>query len=159
MVNSILVLCIGNICRSPMAEGLLKKQLPNMTIQSAGLGALVGHPADPIAVGLLAERDIDIARHRAQFINQAICMQSDLILVMDRDQKARVEQRYPYARGKVFRLGEAGDFDIFDPYGNDRDVFEACLRLIDKGVDAWARRIAALGAGRHAARNVDASGA
>ncbi|MBS0343516.1 MAG: low molecular weight phosphotyrosine protein phosphatase, partial [Proteobacteria bacterium] len=48
-MQRILVLCIGNICRSPLAELLLARELPNRKIWSAGLGALVGEPADPIS--------------------------------------------------------------------------------------------------------------
>src|SRR5690606_19571912 len=106
MIQSILVVCIGNICRSPMAEGLLKQRLPEKHIYSAGLGALVGHPADPLAIELMQQQGVDISDHRAQQINAQLVNQADLVLVMDLEQKRHVEKHYPASRGKVFRLGE-----------------------------------------------------
>jgi protein-tyrosine phosphatase len=61
MIDTILIVCEGNICRSPMAGGLLAHELPRARITSAGLGALVGRKADPIAIELMAERGIDIS--------------------------------------------------------------------------------------------------
>ncbi len=68
MIRHILVVCVGNICRSPMAEALLRDALrgqEDITVESAGLGALVGYPADKHAVELMKERSIDITAHRA----------------------------------------------------------------------------------------------
>src|SRR6266542_2985353 len=69
MFENVLIVCVGNICRSPMAEGLLRARFVGhrrARIESAGLAALEGRPADPIAVELLAERGIDISAHRAR---------------------------------------------------------------------------------------------
>ena len=82
-MKSVLTVCIGNICRSPMAEGLLTAKLPNIHISSAGTGALVGRPADTQAQKLMLQHGIDISRHVAQQVNKLICSQADLILVMD----------------------------------------------------------------------------
>jgi len=87
MINQILVVCIGNICRSPMAEGLLKRDLPKIKVSSAGLDALVGYGADPIAVEIMAEQGIDIQSHRARMLTDNLVRQSELILVMDNAQK------------------------------------------------------------------------
>lgn len=140
-MNNILVLCIGNICRSPMAEALLRDALPNMTIRSAGLGALVGHPADPFSVQLMAERGLDIRGHRAQQIATSLVRDADLILTMDREQKKAVESRYVESKGKVFRLGEFGNYDIADPYREGIDSFRTAYQLIDDGVKVFVQRI------------------
>jgi protein-tyrosine phosphatase len=140
-MNAILVLCIGNICRSPMAEAMLKRELPGRTIRSAGLGALIGKPADPLSVQLMAEQGIDIGAHRAQQISATLVAQAELILVMDTKQKKYVETQYVGSRGKVFRLGEAAKVDIPDPYREGIDSFRAAHLLIDAGVKAWVEQI------------------
>ncbi|MFM0055415.1 low molecular weight phosphotyrosine protein phosphatase [Paraburkholderia phytofirmans] len=141
MVQSILVVCIGNICRSPMAVGLLRTRLRHVQVESAGLGALIGHPADAIARELMRERDIVIDDHRARPLSALLCAQSDVIFVMDAKQKQSVVDRYPTTRGKVFRLGEFIDQDIFDPYGGERSDFQACLTLIDRAIEDWVERL------------------
>ncbi|HEY0664546.1 MAG TPA: low molecular weight protein-tyrosine-phosphatase [Gallionella sp.] len=141
MIKRVLVVCIGNICRSPMAEGLLKNSLPNVQISSAGLGALVGHGADPIALGLMADAGVDIGAHRARSLTDQIVREADLILVMDEQQKQQIAQQYPYTRGKVFRLAEAAKQDIPDPYRQAPAVFQAVFAQIRDGVNEWTKRI------------------
>lgn len=141
MIKRVLVVCIGNICRSPMAEGLLKNSLPNVQISSAGLGALVGHGADPIALGLMTEAGVDISAHRARSLTDQIARDADLILVMDEQQKQQIAQQYPYTRGKVFRLAEAAKQDIPDPYRQSPEVFQSVFAQIRHGVNEWTKRI------------------
>nr|WP_093162059.1 low molecular weight protein-tyrosine-phosphatase [Variovorax sp. YR216] len=140
-MRNVLVVCLGNICRSPMAEGLFGAALPNAQVASAGLQALVGKPADPIARELMEERGIDIADHQARQLDAQMCQRADLILVMDREQRRAVEERYQFARGKVFRLGEFSDRDVLDPYRAGRDAFLHSLTLIEDGAQQWAKRI------------------
>lgn len=140
-MQNILVLCIGNICRSPMAEAMLRAALPDKTVRSAGLGALIGKPADPLAVQLMAEQGVDITAHRAQQISPAMVAQADLILVMDLEQKRHVETQYLGARGKVFRLGEAAKEDIPDPYREGIERFRIAHRMIEEGAEFWAAQI------------------
>ncbi len=139
MIERVLVICIGNICRSPIAEGLLARAWPDKTIVSAGVGALVGHPAAPISVQLMFEQGIDISAHRAQSVTSVLVRAADLILTMDLAQKRHIEQTYPTARGKVFRLCE---FDIPDPYHQDIAVFRQTYNLLSQGVDALTARVA-----------------
>ncbi|MFM0041905.1 low molecular weight protein-tyrosine-phosphatase [Paraburkholderia sediminicola] len=145
MIDSILVVCEGNICRSPMAQGLLKKWLPDATILSAGLGALVGHGADPIAIELLAERGIDIGGHKAASLNLSHVRSVQLVLVMNQIQLKRVEATYPFAKGKVYRLGEHDRTDVIDPFGQGKTVFQAALAQIENGADRWIQAIDRLG--------------
>lgn len=144
-MNNILVLCIGNICRSPIAEALLKQALPGKTVQSAGIQALVGHPADPFSVQIMQERGIDISAHRARNISTQLVNDADLILTMDLDQKKYVESNYISSRGKVFRLGEARKLDIADPYREGIESFREAHRLIDEGVKVFAEQIMQMG--------------
>lgn len=141
MIKSILTVCVGNICRSPMAEGLLRHHLRHRMVTSAGIAALDGNPPAPYAADLLAARGIDIAAHRARTLAEWLCESADLILVMDLEQKRIVEQQYPFTRGRLFRLGQFSGFDVFDPYRAGKDTFQECLKLIERGVDDWVRRI------------------
>jgi len=140
-MQHILVLCIGNICRSPLGEAMLRTALPGKTVRSAGLGALIGKPADPLSIQLMAEQGIDITEHRAQQISPALVAQADLILVMDLEQKRHVETQYMGARGKVFRLGEAAKADIADPYREGIESFRVAHRMIAEGAEFWVAQI------------------
>ena len=140
-MNSVLVVCIGNICRSPMAQALLAKALPQLAVSSAGTGALIGHPADPIAQALMAERGLDLGYHRARQITQSMCVEADLILTMDEGLRRHIENNYPLTRGRVFRLAETAKLNLPDPYRMGQEAFEHALQLIDAGVKTWAERI------------------
>lgn len=139
-------MCVGNICRSPMAEGLLKQAFIeagrlDSKISSAGLGALVGHPPDPKACQVMMEKGIDISSYRARQLNQEMIRKSELILVMEAGQRNAIEEIEPTARGKIFRLGEWGKFDIPDPYQKEIRVFEKTLLLIEQGVSHWIHKL------------------
>ena len=140
-MNQLLVLCIGNICRSPMAEAMLQAALPKHVVRSAGLGALIGKPADPFSIQLMAERGLDITTHRAQQISSALVSQADLILVMDLDQKRYIERQYIGVRGKVFRLCEETKSEVPDPYREGIESFKVAEKLIEDGVRFWADHI------------------
>ena len=144
-MKHILTVCVGNICRSPIAEGLLKQEFPDKTIWSAGLGALTGSPADPLSVEVAAARGLDVSAHRAQQLASWMCQAADLIFVMEQFQKIELEQQYPLVRGKVFRLGELGKFDIADPYRQPIAAFDTAYEAIALGVAKWAPRIRLLG--------------
>jgi protein-tyrosine phosphatase len=146
LFNNILVVCVGNICRSPMGEALLKKALAESNknecyVSSAGLGALVGHPPDAIACQLMLEKGIDISDYRARQLNTEMIRKADLILVMESAHKSAIEEKEPSAKGKVFRLGEWGKFDIIDPYKKELSVFVQSLNCIEQGVSDWLKKL------------------
>lgn len=124
-----------------MAAGLLKSRLPELDVRSAGLGALVGQPADAAAIALMQEQDIDIGEHRAVQISRQACVDADLVLVMDGEQRSRLQQFYPEVQGRVFRLGEYVGQDVPDPYRQHMTAFRSALSVIEAGVDQWLRRI------------------
>ncbi|WP_423760102.1 low molecular weight protein-tyrosine-phosphatase [Burkholderia sp. NLJ2] len=141
MIESILIVCEGNICRSPMAEAMLRQAMPGRRVASAGLNALVGMPAAPYVQDVMRLRGFDVSTHRAQQIGRSLCTDADLILVMDRRQRVSLENQFPFVRGRVFRVGEYTDFDVHDPYRQPRFVFERCARLIELGVTEWSKRL------------------
>ncbi|MCR6477490.1 low molecular weight phosphotyrosine protein phosphatase [Variovorax sp. ZS18.2.2] len=140
-MKSVLIVCIGNICRSPMGEALIAAALPSLKVSSAGIGALVGQPADALARKLMAERGLNIESHRARQLTNLMCQEADLILAMDEEQRLHINQRHPLTRGKLFRLGEVARVDIPDPYRLGQPAFERALKLIDDGASAWVERI------------------
>jgi protein-tyrosine phosphatase len=139
MFGRILTVCVGNICRSPMAEAelmaRLRKRGTQAVVESAGLAALVGRPADPIARELMLERGADISVHRARQLTPELTRSFELILVMDAEQQRAVEAMFPGARGRVHRIGRWGAFDVPAPYRQDRPAFERALQLIVRGID------------------------
>ncbi|MBB5541966.1 low molecular weight phosphotyrosine protein phosphatase [Paraburkholderia fungorum] len=141
MIKTILVVCIGNVCRSPMAQHLLAREISGVTVLSAGLDALVGSAPDQLAIRVTAESGLDIASHRAQQLNVSLVGGADLILVMEAAQKHELMRRHPNASGKVFRLGEIERFDVPDPYRKPIGHFYDAFELIRRGVDAWVPRI------------------
>jgi len=144
MIRHILVVCVGNICRSPMAEALLKRELreqDGFTVESAGLGALVGYPASEFSIELMDELDLDITAHRARQIHPDMVSAADLVLVMEAGHKRAIDDADPTARGKVHRLGEWQDKDIDDPYRQPKAAFADALEDIQEGVRLWVEKI------------------
>ena len=129
-----------------MAEGLIRNALTaakkcDCHVDSAGLGALVGHPPDPIACQLMLDSGIDISGHRARQVTKEMIRKADLILVMESAHKSAIEESEPSAKGKVFRLGEWAKFDIPDPYKKDLAAFLEVLDLIEKGIALWVPKL------------------
>lgn len=144
-LRSILVLCEGNHCRSPIAEGLLRAALPDwIRVESAGLGALVGHPAAEEAQAVMAEAGHDLSAFRGRQLTGGIAMNADLILVMDREQKDRCERQYPSLKGRVFLLGSwlpGGAREIADPFRRSAEAYREAFDLIQSSVAAWLPHI------------------
>lgn len=122
-----------------MAEVILRDRLKEekIVVASAGLMALVGYPADPMVIELLAELGLDATNHRARQINTEIAQAAELILVMEQWQQRNLEQNMPQVKGRVFRLGHWQNLDIVDPYRQGREVFERTLTAIEKGIKNW----------------------
>ena len=144
-MTNILFICIGNICRSPIAEGLFKQALPEKAVYSAGIDAMVGDPADPLSVQLMWERGIDISEHRAKSLAGWMVKEADLIVTMDQAQQSFIMRAYPASLGKVMRIGQYGKYDVPDPYTKNMSTFRHSCTLIAQGVDELVERIAGSG--------------
>ena len=148
MIEHVLTVCIGNICRSPVAQVLLGQRLPGLAVSSAGLQALDGQDIDPPMLALLQAAGVQPQAHRARTLSSWMLAEASLVLVMDARQKAHIERMHPSARGRVFRLGEhlgPQGQDIPDPYRQDAATCARVYALIDEGVRRWSERIEALG--------------
>lgn len=149
MFQSILMVCVGNICRSPMAEYVLRHKLaamsgnrPGIEVASAGIGALVDRPADPHTVTVLSAAGMDCSAHRARQISRELATSHDLILAMESRHIEDIYDRHPYARGKVHLLGKWNDGEeIGDPYKKDLGHFQKVYQQVERGCDAWLKRL------------------
>ena len=140
-IQNILVVCIGNICRSPMAEYLLKQQYPELHIESAGISGLTGHQADKKARLCMERLDIDMSPHIAKKLTSDLIKRADLVLVMSQNQQKHIEQTWPFSKGKTFRLGHWQSKNVPDPYQHDQTVFDETCILIQNCIADWKKYI------------------
>ncbi len=158
---TVCLVCLGNICRSPMAEVVLRSELDAaglagaVTVDSAGTGDWhIGQPMDSRARAELELRGYDGSAHRARQVDVSWLPERDLFLAMDRRNLAdlrRMAGRAGVPAGRVRLFGAAGglgpDQDIPDPYGGDAADFSASLELIRTGARELVSQLAVL-AGR-----------
>ncbi|MBC3380898.1 protein tyrosine phosphatase [Serratia fonticola] len=142
MFNSILVVCVGNICRSPTGERLLQKYLPNKKIASAGLGALVGKSADATATAVAKENALSLDGHEGRQLTGKMCREYDLILVMEKGHIDGVCRLSPEVRGKTMLFGHwVNQQEIADPYRQSNEMFEHVYRQLDDSAQKWAQAL------------------
>ncbi|EMN1411708.1 protein tyrosine phosphatase [Enterobacter cloacae] len=142
MFNSILVVCTGNICRSPIGERLLRQQLPNTQISSAGIFGLEGRPADAAAKAVALRHGVSLEGHVARKVTRYLLQKSDLILVMEPEHLRFIASVAPENRGKSLLFGQWLETkDIPDPYRKSREAFEYVFEQLGKASQEWARRL------------------
>lgn len=148
--QNILVICQGNICRSPVAEAMLKQALPHKQVQSAGLTAMVGHGAESTAAEIATAAGLDVSAHQARQLDSDIIQWADLILAMSQHQRRQLGQMSSPAMGKSLLLGHwvqatgtraNNGLDIPDPYKKSRDVFEHVHTLLQQAADLWVPKL------------------
>jgi len=155
----ILVVCTGNICRSPAAQTLLAHQLAQVglddwVVESAGTWALDGRPATPHMVDLMAGRGLDLTAHRARSVNRRFIEQADLVLVMTHSHAEALRYEFPDQADKILLFSEmasAQHYDIQDPYGGSLADYRAGVAQLTNLVEQGWERIVAL-AGENAAK-------
>jgi protein-tyrosine phosphatase len=144
MFNKILVVCIGNICRSPTVEALLKSKLAHrgIDVSSAGLGALVDKPMDSTALEVLREHGGDHPDHKARQLTREMLQQADIVLTMEQRHVDSIARMAPEVRGKTFLLGKwQNNQEIPDPYRQQKVAFEHVYQLMTQGVDSWSQKL------------------
>jgi protein-tyrosine phosphatase len=159
LIHSILFVCSANICRSPMAEGLMKglvrDQADQWRIESSGLWALSQAPAAENTLRVLMERGIDLSAHESRIITRQMVEEFNLILTMEKNHKEALKVAFPEHTGKIFTLREmvGGTGDVGDPVGFPVQVFEETAREIEEILIKGFSRINRLAQGEADDRN------
>lgn len=144
MISTVLVVCVGNICRSPLGERILQAALPGVTVTSAGIGALVGQGADPLAAEVAAERGLSLDGHVARQFTPEMGAAQDLILVMEPGHKEALTRLAPALSGRVMLFDQwTGARGVADPYQRSREFHAAIHDEIAAAAAGWARRLGA----------------
>lgn len=149
MFETILVVCRGNICRSPVGAALLAARLPGRRIASAGLsvGMLEGQGIAPFAKELAEAEGLDVGAHQARQVRREMIESADLILVMSEGQRRNIGELSPAAIGKTMLFGRwlpGGGIQgckIPDPYRRSREAFVHVHQLLVCAADAWQARL------------------
>jgi protein-tyrosine phosphatase len=142
MFNSILVVCTGNLCRSPLGERLLRHRLPNKIIDSAGTAALAGHRADADAARVAQKNGLSLEGHHSHQFTADMSAKYDLILVMEKEHIRDITRIAPEARSKSMLLGYwANHTEIPDPWRKSDEAFDHVFHLIDHACQAWASKL------------------
>jgi glycine hydroxymethyltransferase len=146
--KTILFVCTGNICRSPMAEGLFRhavKGRSDYRVLSAGVGAINGQSPSAHAITALKQLGMDITGQRSRMLTGAMVQEADYIFGMTRGHVEAVTLLYPQAEEKTFVLREFDDTldfwekDIADPIGGNLDVYLNCRDQIEQGIQSMLR--------------------
>ena len=147
-VQSVLFVCKGNICRSPLGEVCLRALATQagrpLTIRSAGLETTPGKPAHLKAQATAIENGLSLETHATTQVHAELLDKSDLIIVMEVAQKDRIHGLYPSTRGKVVLLGRfesTGPLEIADPYSGTIEDFRSCYRQVKRCCEALAARL------------------
>lgn len=142
----ILCVCLGNICRSPMAEGALRKRAAEegiaIEVDSAGTGAYhIGQPPDPRGLAAAGARGYDNTELRARQVAEADFHQFDLIIAMDRANLSDLKSRAPAGSRAEIELFDAAGREIPDPYYGGPEDYERTLDLVEAATEEMIARL------------------
>lgn len=156
---NILVVCTANICRSPVATGLLhdrlqQRGLTDWNVASAGTWAIVPRGASRHSVEVMQRNGFDITAHRARMVDGPIIAGADLVLCMEVGHAEALRVEFPDEAHKVFLLSEMVDqtFSVTDPYGGPYEEYELMYEGLEELIDSGLDRIIELASTNVAAR-------
>ena len=139
--KTILFVCTGNVCRSPMAEGLFQRMIaerPELRVLSAGVSTYPGQPPSAHAVDVLAELGVDISHHRSKPLSEKAVEEADWIVAMTRSHLDSIIYLFPRAAEKVYLLREfepgATSLDVADPIGMGVEAYRTAREIIRNGL-------------------------
>ena len=144
MFSSVVTVCTGNICRSPLAEYLFRSRLEGVSakVSSAGIQALVNQPADVLAQEIAQTHGLDLSPHLGRQVEKSVLEEHELILVMEDHHRDYIRSCFPQVSGKVFLLGKwEEEMQIPDPYKKSPDFFKEVYSEIDRSVTHWVNRM------------------
>ena len=151
MIGSVLVVCVGNICRSPVGERLLASALADgkFEVSSAGLGALVGQGADTRASEVAARNGISLEGHVARQFTPALGRKSDLILVMEPGHRSTIARQAPELSGRCLLFDQwTGARGIADPYRKSVEFHQSVFSALTTASEAWGKWLVACASDR-----------
>lgn len=152
----IVFVCTGNICRSPMAAGLLRAKLPKhlkskVTIESAGTMGIEYSLASENAIEAMHEKGIDITDHQSLGVSDKVVKGADIIFALAEDHRHYLESNFPYVRDNVFLLRtfgrdhkKTGSVSVADPIGGSIEIYERCRDTIEREIDRILPRLTRL---------------
>lgn len=152
-MKSILFICSANICRSPMAEGLLLMKTQSLPgpwrVESAGVWALIDSPAAENTLRVLNKRGVDLSMHTARQITHKLALQFNLILTMERSHKEVLQAAMPELADRIFLLSEmvSKTYDIADPIGGMMEDYEDTAHDLEKIFEHGWEQISRLAGG------------
>ncbi|MFW6115870.1 MAG: low molecular weight protein arginine phosphatase [Chloroflexota bacterium] len=151
-MTTVLFVCTGNICRSPMAAALLRRRLNDdqerrqWRVISAGTWASDGRPASAYAIDEMSAREIDLGGHRSRRVDEGLMDQADLVLVMTQNHAEALSAAFPDHAHKVHLLSEmvGKTYNISDPYGGTRLEYARAAQELEQLIDAGYERLVTL---------------